>query len=74
MSEILIALFFTLFVLQGKVHAYLDPGTGSYLYQLALAGLLGGTFVLSTFVKKIVQRFKKKRLPPIVHEHNDGQA
>ena len=27
-------------------HAYLDPGTGSYIFQLVAAALLGGMFAL----------------------------
>jgi hypothetical protein len=29
--------------------AYLDPGTGSFVLQMALAGVLGGLFSLKTF-------------------------
>lgn len=29
--------------------AYLDPGTGSLVFQLGLAGLLGGLFSLKSF-------------------------
>ena len=32
---------------------YLDPGTGSFLIQLALAGLLGTLFVIKTYWGKI---------------------
>jgi hypothetical protein len=28
------------------VFAYLDPGTGSYVFQLALAGVLGAAYAL----------------------------
>ena len=33
--------------------AFLDPGTGSYLFQLLIAGLLGGVFVLKLFWARI---------------------
>jgi len=36
-----------------NAHAYLDPGTGSYLFQLLLAALLGGLFAIKLFWKKI---------------------
>lgn len=52
-----------LFVLPKHVEAYIDPGTGSYLYQLLLAGLFGGMFFMSTFVKKIIRKFRKKGVP-----------
>ena len=29
-----------------RAHAYLDPGTGSYILQLVMAALLGGVFAL----------------------------
>jgi hypothetical protein len=35
-------------------YAYLDPGTGSFLLQLLLAGLLGVLFTLRLFRDKIV--------------------
>jgi len=33
--------------------AYLDPGSGSYIIQVIVAGLLGGVFVVKTFWDKI---------------------
>jgi hypothetical protein len=36
-----------------EVLGYLDPGTGSFLIQLALAGLLGALFVIKTYWEKI---------------------
>lgn len=37
-----------LFVLvaAADAHAYIDPGTGSYLLQILIAGLLGAAFAL----------------------------
>ena len=34
-------------------HAYLDPGSGSYLFQILIAGLLGSAFLLKTFWRRI---------------------
>ena len=39
--------------------AYLDPGTGSYLLQLLIAGFLGLLFVVKVYWGKITQFFKK---------------
>lgn len=39
-------------------HAYLDPGTGSYFFQLLIAGLLGSLFFVRTAIKKIKALFK----------------
>lgn len=33
--------------------AYLDPGTGSFIYQLLIAGLMGGLFLLKLYWKRI---------------------
>ena len=41
-----------------KPHAYLDPGSGSYLIQLLIAGLLGGAFVIRAFWGKILTFFR----------------
>jgi hypothetical protein len=39
-------------------YAYLDPGTGSYILQLILAGLLGAAFAVKLFWKNIKTFFK----------------
>ena len=33
--------------------AYIDPGTGSYLLQFLIGGLLAGAFMVKTFWNKI---------------------
>lgn len=44
-------------------YAYLDPGTGSFIFQLVIAGLAGAAFVIKMYWKKIktffAQRFLK---------------
>lgn len=40
-------------------HAYLDPGSGSFILQLVLAALLGGLFILRGYWKKIIDYFRK---------------
>ena len=42
-------------------YAYLDPGTGSYLFQLLIAGLLGGGVALKLFWKQVAGFFKRLR-------------
>ncbi|MGQ9730137.1 MAG: hypothetical protein ACUVX8_02600 [Candidatus Zipacnadales bacterium] len=37
----------------GPAHAYIDPGTGSYLFQLAIAGLLSALFVIRLYWRKL---------------------
>lgn len=34
-------------------HAYIDPGTGSYLFQLAIAGLLAGAYAVRRYWRAI---------------------
>jgi hypothetical protein len=38
--------------------AYLDPGTGSSIIQLLIAGALGGAYVVKTYWYKIIGFFK----------------
>jgi hypothetical protein len=51
------------------VYAYLDPGTGSYIFQILIAGLLGGLFALKLFWGRIMIFFRRhsnnsKNTPP----------
>ena len=39
--------------------AYLDPGSGSYLLQLLIAGLLGGMFAIRASWGKIKNFFRR---------------
>lgn len=41
-------------------HAYLDPGSGSIILQLVIAGLLGAGVLVGTFWRKIKALFVKK--------------
>ncbi len=54
----LYGLVLTLFVFVQPAYAYLDPGTGSYLFQIFIASLLGSTFFLKSAFQKIKDRFK----------------
>ena len=42
-----------------EAHAYLDPGTGSYILQILIAGLFGALFMLKVFWGRIVVFFGK---------------
>ena len=37
-----------------QAHAYIDPGSGSYLFQLVIAGLTGAVFFFTTTRRAIV--------------------
>jgi hypothetical protein len=41
-------------------HAYLDPGTGSYILQLMLAGLLGASLAVKIFWRNIQAFFSSR--------------
>ncbi len=51
-----VALFHLIF--PQKAYAYLDPGTGSYIFQLLIAFLLGGIFAVKLFWNSIKTFFK----------------
>ncbi len=48
---VLVGLLF--FVLADDAHAYIDPGSGSYILQLVIAGLLGAGFAVKIYWKRI---------------------
>ncbi len=50
-----------LFVVPQPVHAYIDPGTGSYLFQFVIAGALGSTYFLRGYIIKIKDKLVKKK-------------
>jgi len=41
------------FLCPRAAYAYLDPGTGSYIFQLLIAGLLGGLLAVKIFWSSI---------------------
>lgn len=43
--------------------AYLDPGSGSVLIQLLIAGLLGAAFIIKAYWKKIRAFFNRSKTP-----------
>jgi hypothetical protein len=48
---------FLYFVFPSFAHAYLDPGTGSYIFQLIMAGIVGLLFALKIYWKRIKSFF-----------------
>ncbi|MEX0621779.1 MAG: hypothetical protein WD187_02210 [Candidatus Woykebacteria bacterium] len=55
--SILVLIFISISTRQAN--AYLDPGTGSYILQLLVAGGLGGAFAVKTFWSNIVSFLSK---------------
>lgn len=45
-------------------HAYLDPGTGSYLFQLVAAGILASLFTVKLYWQKLKDWVRARRAPP----------
>ncbi|OGN94033.1 MAG: hypothetical protein A2Y88_01325 [Chloroflexi bacterium RBG_13_48_10] len=42
-----------------RPHAYLDPGSGSFLVQLLIAGIVGAGFLIKVYWKKIKSLFHR---------------
>ena len=55
----LMLLIVAVFFLPTPAHAYLDPGTGSYFIQIALAALVGAAFAVRLFWGRIKAFFQK---------------
>ena len=51
-------------VLLRPAYGYLDPGTGSYIIQLLVGGLLGGLFAVGLFWKRVIAFVKRLFKPP----------
>jgi hypothetical protein len=57
----LLLFFITIVLFSQTAYAYIDPGTGSYIFQLAIAGILGGLFFIKTSWRRIVAFFGNLR-------------
>ena len=44
---------------QPAVDTYIDPGSGSFLFQLLIASILGGLFLLKSFWGRIKAFFRR---------------
>ena len=43
---------------------YLDPGSGSFLFQILIAGLLAAVYGTKSFWSRLISSFRKKKEPP----------
>ena len=50
---IFVVFFLLCLVLSRKAYAYIDPGTGSYIFQMMIAFFVGGLFAIKVFWRKI---------------------
>jgi len=77
-SLVVLSFFFIVIIalsVPRRAHAYLDPGTGSYIFQILIAGLIGGLFAIKLFwgrikgfIGRIIRKDKKK------DEEEEGNA
>jgi hypothetical protein len=67
-SRILTVLLVSMFFYHQSAYAYIDPGTGSYFFQLLIGALLSAGFVVKLYWSKI-----KKRLSGL-SKKNDGNG
>lgn len=52
---LLLSSIFSLSVVR-SAQAYIDPGAGSFLFQLVIAGALGGLFFIKSIIRSIKLR------------------
>jgi hypothetical protein len=59
-SRVKIALYYYVvvtlspFIVVSDLHAYIDPGTGSYVFQLVIAGLLAASFGIKAIWMRVI--------------------
>jgi hypothetical protein len=66
----LLATFYFL-ALARPAFAYVDPGTGSLIFQLLISAFVGGLFVIKTYWQKIKNWFSGTRSDETSGEVND---
>ncbi|MGM0600140.1 MAG: hypothetical protein ACQETH_10035 [Candidatus Rifleibacteriota bacterium] len=49
------------FFVSPPAQAYIDPGTGSFIFQLLISALVGGIFIIKTYWQKIRSWFSGKK-------------
>ena len=52
--------------------AYIDPGTGSYVLQILIAGLVGGAFALKMFWRNVTAFLSRIFRGKDASKGNDG--
>ena len=56
----------------GKLLLYIDPGSGSYLIQMIIAGILGAAFFFKNLWWKFRSFFTKKKDPPPKNDNENA--
>jgi hypothetical protein len=49
------------FLISPPAQAYIDPGTGSFIFQLLISAFVGGIFIIKTYWQKIKNWFSGKQ-------------
>jgi hypothetical protein len=57
-SKKVLLLIALVFVFVPNTFAYLDPGSGSYIVQMIIAGILGGFYAIKLYWARIVNFIK----------------
>ncbi len=52
--KLLLLVLFLNFLFTYNANAYIDPGTGSYMFQMFIATALGASFAVKTYWGKII--------------------
>ena len=57
--ELVTILIVIVLIVPKPVYAYIDPGTGSYVFQIILAAIFGGGFAFRSNIKNVFLKIKK---------------
>lgn len=57
MKALVVAIAILLITWSGDAHAYLDPGTGSYVLQIVIAGIVSALFTIKLCWRRVVDFF-----------------
>lgn len=52
-KKIWFVVYLLFFVFTNNAQAYIDPGSGSYLFQILVSGLIGFLFFAKTIIRQI---------------------
>jgi hypothetical protein len=71
-----ISIWFAMLILVwvDDAHAYLDPGTGSMLFQSLIAAIAGGVFVIKTYWSEFRKKFLSKKASTPKRSESDSDS
>jgi len=65
----LVILFTVIVLFPGNAHAYIDPGSGSMILQLLLAGVAGAGMVCKLYWRRFTGLFRKSQPSDTSDQH-----